>query len=69
MSTVIQISPGAVIENSPPLLSTNNNNYDLWTLVGRPFCGLSKSRWSRAARPRGRQRPQAAALTRRPSSA
>ena len=32
----------------------------LWALVGGPFFGLSKSWWSRAARPRGRQRPQAA---------
>ena len=61
-----------MIETWAPASATprpSSNYYDLWTLVGRPFCGLSKSRWSRAARPRGRQRPQAAALTRRPSSA
>ena len=69
VSTVIQISPGVVIENSPPLVEYQQQLLRLWALVGRPFCGLSKSRWSRAARPRGRQRPQAAApLTPRPPS-
>ena len=52
-----------------PLLNTNNNYYACGRLWAGRFCGLSKSRWSRAARPRGRQRPQAAApLTPRPPS-
>ena len=44
-----------------PLVEYQQQLLRLWALVGRPFFGLSKSRWSRAARPRGRQRPQAAA--------
>ena len=37
----------SVRESGPSLES--NNNYDLWALVGRPFCGLSKSRWARVS--------------------
>ena len=37
------------VRESGPSLESNNNNYDLWALVGRPFCGLSKSRWARVS--------------------
>ena len=52
-----------------PLVEYQQQQLRLWSLVDRPFCGLSKARGARGARPRRRQRPQAAAVTLPRSSA